>query len=424
MVALVFLCLFLDNFLLYMLAPILDDVVALTGTSRITCTLLYCIKPIIALPFSIVTGSLVALIGPKLASGVGILCFLITCWLHALATSIWLWALARVIQSIASALTVGAGMYLIDKVTDETNRGMFMGLAVAGNAVGVFVGPLVGSHYFHSVGQFKIYTLLSSVVLCQLSLLLMLAFDNAPGFRKSLAVPERTPFALWKLFLTNRKMICLMIAAGSACTVLGFVEPILPNLIKSKFNLNDTQLDRMWAFGTLFYPITVPIAGYLSDCFSRHRMMQAGMLGFAILLPMWMFVKDEMIWVRVYIALIFAFDAVVDAPIQPLIASIVASLGLQEGGSIAFTLGDMAQNVGYLTGPFISIMEETKKDEAGEDGDPQTLMIGMSGWFIAAILVVAWGFMKRHDPQDEKFSRELSTPRTKDSISGSIDYSV
>ena len=410
----VFLCLFLDNFSLYMLAPILDDVVSITGSTKENATMLYCIKPIIALPFSIVTGKFVCLIGPRFTAGIGIACFFICCWVNAVAGSIWTWALARVIQSIGSALTVGAGMYLIGLVTDETNRGKYMGLAYAGNALGVFAGPFVGSWLFHTHGQFIVYSSLSSLAALQLALFLILAFDKSDTFNRSKVKCDKTPFRIWKLLLSNRPMICLMIAAGSACTVLGLVEPVLPHLIKNRFKLSDAEVDNLWACGTLFYPLTVPVAGYLSDCLPRHRLLQIGLAGFACVLPLWSLICDYEWGVRIYLALIFSLDAVVDAPVQPLIASVVEGLGLTEGGSIGFTLGDMAQNFGYLVGPFLS-------REVNETGEPQVLMLIMASWFVAVFIIVSIGFFTwRKQPMIE----EVVKPEIAESSTTTVETTV
>jgi MFS family permease len=179
-----------------------------------------------------------------------------------------------------------------------------------------------------------------------------------------------------------------MLAAGSACTVLGLIEPGLPFIIKKKFKFSEEEFDSFWACGTLLYPITVPVAGYLSDCMPRHRLMQIALIGFSCVLPLWSVLSEYEWGTRIYISLIFALDAVVDAPVQPMIASVVEGLGLREGGSIAFTLGDMAQNVGYLIGPFLS-------NEASDD--PQVLMIILAAWFLFVLGIVTWGFSLRKE---------------------------
>jgi MFS family permease len=385
-ISMVFLCLLLDNFSLYMIAPILDDVVLITGSSKQSATMLYCIKPVIALPFSLVTGKLVTLIGPRLTAGIGILCFFSFCWLNAFATSIWTWALARVIQSIGSSLTVGAGMYLIGLFTDDSNRGKFMSLAFSGNALGVFAGPFVGSTLFHTRGQFLVYSCLSTLAVLQMVLCFLLGYDGSGALGAVKIVSDKTPFRIWCSLLSSKQMLCLMLAAGSACTVLGLIEPGLPYLIKRRFKYTEEEFDSLWACGTLLYPITVPIAGYLSDCMPRHRLMQIGLIGFACMLPLWKVLSEYEWGIRLYISLIFALDAVVDAPVQPMIATVVEVLGLREGGSIAFTLGDMAQNVGYLIGPFLS-------NEANDD--PQVLMIILSAWFVCVLVIITWGFSLR-----------------------------
>ena len=158
-------------------------------------------------------------------------------------------------------------------------------------------------------------------------------------------------------------MVCIMVSATAACGVVGIVEPLLPRLITHHHPaVSDQSRDRLWAMGASFYPLMIVLSGYVSDRVPRHRVLQAGLLGFAALLPMWSLARGNITTVVVYVAFVFGFDAVVDAPVQPLIASVVDELKLGEDGVIAFTLGEVAQNFGHLFGPGLSIWLSSRRD--------------------------------------------------------------
>ena len=425
-VILVFLCLFLDNFSLYMLAPILDDVVTKLGVAKERGALLYCIKPLVSLPCSLLAGKLVAKLGSLRTCGIGIVCYFICCWQHAYATSIYAWAGARVTQAIGSALTVGAGMLLIRQCTDEHNRGRYMGLAFTGNGLGVFAGPLFGGLYYVRLGQSHVYGALSAVALLQGLVCLLAAARKGPrngspvstraspeikpvtdvhddmvGYPRegdaigsSLSVhspppPPPSPLATCRLVLAQPRMLCILLAATSACSVLGLVEPCLPALIKESLGFTDEQLALFWASGAAVYPVMVLFGGWLSDRIPRHRLLQAGLIGFACCLPLWVVLRQRVATVWLYLALLFGLDALVDSPVQPLIASVVESLGLDAGGSIGFTLGDVGQNFGYLIGPLLSIEIEKRAHK------PLYPLLIMSGWFATVLVVVTVVFKSK-----------------------------
>jgi MFS transporter, DHA1 family, solute carrier family 18 (vesicular amine transporter), member 1/2 len=405
-VSLVFSCLFLDNFLLFQLAPILDTVAKLCHVQKHMVAYLYFVKPLVTLPTSILTGKLVNLIGPIPTCALGSTCYFIACWFYAFADQLYLWFIARIFQAVGSALTVGAGMYLIYMSAQPRDRGKLMGIAYTGNGVGVFLGPLVGSYLFHDkrVGPFYLHFALSFIAVFQVVLGIIIARRSNPTTERKPHV--RNAFSVWLQLLRNKQMICVILAASSACTVLGIVEPLLPGIIKERTGYDNKKIDLLWAFGNFFYPITIPAAGWISDHVQRHYVVLFGLAGFAVLLPWWELMQRSVYSIVAYLGLVFALDATVDAPIHPLIAHVADDLELGENSAVAYTLGDVAQNFGHLFGPAIAIILE-KRLEASEDmNDPimiRTLFV-VSAWFILAFLVVLWGFWRNQKIEENKNS--------------------
>ncbi|KAF4109702.1 chromaffin granule amine transporter [Onychostoma macrolepis] len=250
---------------------------------------------------------------------------------------------ARSLQGIGSSFSSVAGLGMLASVyTDDNERGIAMGIALGGLAMGVLIGAPFGSVMYEFVGKSSPFLVLAFLAVFDgaLQLCILQPSKISPGS------VEGTPL------LTLLKDPYILISAGSLCFAnmgVAILEPTLP------IWMMQTMCSPKWQLGMAFLPASVSyligtnLFGVLANKMGRWLCSMIGMLIVGISLLCVPFAKDIYGLIGPNGGLGFAIG-MVDSSMMAIMGYLVDIRHMSVYGSV-YAIADVALCMGFAVGP-------------------------------------------------------------------------
>ncbi|MEQ2261084.1 hypothetical protein XENORESO_005431, partial [Xenotaenia resolanae] len=207
--------------------------------------LLFASKALVQLLVNPFVGPLTNRIGYHIPMFAGFIIMFVSTIMFAFSGTYALLFFARSLQGIGSSFSSVAGLGMLASVyTDDEERGVAMGIALGGLAMGVLIGAPFGSVMYDFVGKSAPFLILAFLAVFDgaLQLCILQPSKICPGS------VEGTPL------LTLLKDPYILISAGSLCFAnmgVAILEPTLP------IWMMQTMCSPKWQLGMAFLPASV-----------------------------------------------------------------------------------------------------------------------------------------------------------------------
>ncbi|XP_075881661.1 chromaffin granule amine transporter [Nelusetta ayraudi] len=207
--------------------------------------LLFASKALIQLLINPFVGPLTNRVGYHIPMFAGFIIMFVSTILFAFSGTYALLFFARSLQGIGSSFSSVAGLGMLASVyTDDEERGVAMGIALGGLAMGVLIGAPFGSVMYEFVGKSAPFMILAFLAVFDgaLQLCILQPSKISPGS------VEGTPL------LTLLKDPYILVSAGSLCFAnmgVAILEPTLP------IWMMQTMCSPRWQLGMAFLPASI-----------------------------------------------------------------------------------------------------------------------------------------------------------------------
>lgn len=331
---------FLDTLLFYLIIPIIPVYTSKLGASDSIIGLLFSCYAISLLITTPIWGILSDKIGRKIPIVIGLAGFAFSTLFFALASSLPMLFLARILQGISSAANWSPSLALLADYFDVDNRGKIMGLALTAMSVGSLVGAPVGGFLYDFGGYSFPFLIMAVIILIDFTAFLLLV--RPPQHVKSEGLH------IFK-FLNNVNVLTIAAVVLIANCAISLLNPILPIYLTETFKVSSTQIGLIFGAATLAYGIFTPIAGALSDRYNHASIMVSGLVCAAITFPL--LVLSQSMWQEVLA--FFLVGASIGIALSPTLPAIAKLVDDHEGDfyGIAYAIFDMFFGLGLIIGP-------------------------------------------------------------------------
>ncbi|XP_052459379.1 chromaffin granule amine transporter-like [Carassius gibelio] len=305
--------------------------------------LLFASKALVQLMVNPFVGPLTNRIGYHIPMFAGFVIMFISTIMFAFSGTYALLFFARSLQGIGSSFSSVAGLGMLASVyTDDNERGIAMGIALGGLAMGVLIGAPFGSVMYEFVGKSSPFLVLAFLALFDgaLQLCILQPSKISPGS------VEGTPL------LTLLKDPYILISAGSLCFAnmgVAILEPTLP------IWMMQTMCSPKWQLGMAFLPASVSyligtnLFGILANKMGRWLCSMIGMLIVGISLLCVPFATDIYGLIGPNGGLGFAIG-MVDSSMMAIMGYLVDIRHMSVYGTV-YAIADVALCIGFAVGP-------------------------------------------------------------------------
>jgi MFS family permease len=271
----------------------------------------------------------------------GLLGYTLTMSLFAMADSVWVVVLARLVQGAASACLWLAAQAIVADTAGEQERGRSFGSIAEsssrGGILGVFIGFWVLSSAGILAGWRPLFTGYAVVGLAALGMAALRLFEtNKPGQRDAHRSPIRWT-GPWILVLLGTAV------TGASWAML---SPILMIFLQEKFTVEIDQLALAFLPSGLVWAFLPSRLGRLADRFGRKPLMVLGMLVSACICLFIPAVGSLSV-----LALLWAVQALCTAAGDPAEQALVADLAGRPQRTQAFAIYIIAAGLRAVVGP-------------------------------------------------------------------------
>ncbi|KAI7798235.1 chromaffin granule amine transporter [Triplophysa rosa] len=305
--------------------------------------LLFASKALVQLIVNPFVGPLTNRIGYHIPMFAGFVIMFVSTIMFAFSETYGLLFFARSLQGIGSSFSSVAGLGMLASVyTDDNERGIAMGIALGGLAMGVLIGAPFGSVMYEFVGKSSPFLVLAFLALFDgaLQLCILQPSKISPGS------VEGTPL------LTLLKDPYILISAGSLCFAnmgVAILEPTLP------IWMMQTMCSPKWQLGMAFLPASVSyligtnLFGVLANKMGRWLCSMIGMLIVGVSLLCVPFAKNIYGLIGPNGGLGFAIG-MVDSSMMAIMGYLVDIRHASVYGSV-YAIADVALCMGFAVGP-------------------------------------------------------------------------
>ncbi|XP_035235087.1 chromaffin granule amine transporter [Anguilla anguilla] len=250
---------------------------------------------------------------------------------------------ARSLQGIGSSFSSVAGLGMLASVySDDNERGVAMGIALGGLAMGLLIGAPFGSVMYEFVGKSSPFLILAFLAIFDgaLQLCILQPSKISPGS------VEGTPL------LTLLRDPYILITAGSLCFAnmgVAMLEPTLPIWMMQTMCSPKWQLGMAFLPASMSYLIGTNLFGILANKMGRWLCSMIGMVIVGISLLCVPFAKSIYGLIGPNGGLGFAIG-MVDSSMMPIMAYLVDIRHASVYGSV-YAIADVAFCMGFAIGP-------------------------------------------------------------------------
>ncbi|KAF5897833.1 chromaffin granule amine transporter, partial [Clarias magur] len=305
--------------------------------------LMFASKAIVQLLVNPFVGPLTNRIGYHIPMLAGFVIMFVSTIMFAFSETYALLFFARSLQGIGSSFSSVAGLGMLASVyTDDNERGVAMGIALGGLAMGVLIGAPFGSVMYEFVGKSSPFLILAFLALFDgaLQLCILQPSKISPGS------VEGTPL------LTLLKDPYILVSAGSLCFAnmgVAILEPTLP------IWMMQTMCSPKWQLGVAFLPASVSyligtnLFGMLANRMGRWLCSMIGMVLVGISLLCVPLAKDIYGLIGPNGGIGFAIG-MVDSSMMAIMGYLVDIRHVSVYGSV-YAIADVALCMGFAIGP-------------------------------------------------------------------------
>ena len=320
--------------------PVLPDYATRFHATPTTIGLLFGSFGITLLTVSIPMGAVSDRLGRKRPMMGALVVLALSTLLFAYARSLPMLFVARMLQGAADAVTWVVGFALIADLYGEDERGRAMGLSMAGSTLGIILGPLLGG-WLYEMGGIR----LPFLVVAALAVLDLVVFAIVTPETARAKVPAAS---MWKV-LTLRPMAIAALPIIAAAATGAMLEPVLPLVFESRLGLSPASIGSLFGMAAVSSSAMHPFFGRLSDRWGGRRLMLAGLVGFALTLPMMNFATGFRSAAMVMIPTWMVFGMII-TPSLAYFAQIASDAGVKAYG-VVYGVYNVAWAVGLMAGP-------------------------------------------------------------------------
>ncbi|XP_071013419.1 chromaffin granule amine transporter-like isoform X1 [Oncorhynchus clarkii lewisi] len=307
--------------------------------------LLFASKALVQLLVNPFVGPLTNRVGYHIPMFAGFIIMFVSTIMFAFSGTYALLFFARSLQGIGSSFSSVAGLGMLASVyTNDEERGVAMGIALGGLAMGVLIGAPFGSVMYEFVGKTAPFLILAFLAVFDgaLQLLILQPSKISPGS------VEGTPL------LTLLKDPYILISAGSLCFAnmgVAILEPTLP------IWMMQTMCSPKWQLGMAFLPASISyligtnLFGLLANKMGRWLCSMIGMFIVGISLLCVPFAKNIYGLIGPNAGLGFAIG-MVDSSMMAIMGYLVDIRHASVYGSV-YAIADVALCMGFAIGPSI-----------------------------------------------------------------------
>ncbi|XP_073431932.1 MFS-type transporter SLC18B1 isoform X2 [Dendrobates tinctorius] len=256
--------------------------------------------------------------------------------------------LVRSVDAVGFGASITSSFAILAKAFPN-NIATVMGSLEVFTGLGLVLGPPIGGVLYQSFGYEVPFIALGCLVLLMvpLNFFVLPRYDSFPG-----------KDSFWSLVKLPKVMLmCFMIFSLSSC--LGFLDPTMSLFLTETFDLKVGYVGLVFLGLAVFYAISSPLLGVLSDRLPKLRkwLLIVGNLGtalcFFMLGPAPIFHIDSKLWLFIFILVLDGFFIGLSGiPVYPEMLSAAYENGFEEGLS---TLGLISGlfNAMWSTGSFV-----------------------------------------------------------------------
>ena len=321
--------------------PVLPDYATRFHATPTTIGLLFASFGVALLALSVPMGALSDRLGRKGLMIAALALLAGTTLLFAFAQSLPMLFIARMLQGAADAMTWVVGFALIADLYGESERGRAMGLAMAGSTLGVIIGPTLGG-WLYEIGGMRLPFF---VVACLAALDLVVFAIVTPRTKAT-----GTTGSMRDVLSVRPLAMCALVVIAGAATIT-MLEPVIPLLFESRFGLGPGAIGTLFGLAALSSGAMQPFYGHLSDRWGGRRLMLAGLLGSAVMLPFLNLATGFGSAALVMMPLWMVFGMIL-TPSLAYFAQVASEAGIEAYG-VVYGVYNVAWAVGLMCGPAI-----------------------------------------------------------------------
>ena len=333
---------FADSILYYLIVPLLPHYAKTLGLSQMEVGVLFGVYAGALLAGTYPLGRLADRIGRRKPFLWGLVGLGATTFLFAFSSSYPLLLVARALQGLAAAATWTSGLALLAEGFPSERRGQAMATVFAAANVGVLLGPPVSGLLTESLGPRSPFLLAGAIVLADAAARVLLLGDDEP--------PRGERVGLRGLLADGTvRTLAGAMALGSALWAI--LESTLPLLLDAVLRTGPKEIGILFAVAALTHTVTSPVLGRLSDRVGRKKVLLAGYVLAALLVPVPAFLAEKGA-VGLSMAALGVTSSFILSPVSPGLADAVERMGSRSFGGV-FSLVNIAYAVGMMGGPLL-----------------------------------------------------------------------
>ena len=337
---------FIDSSAYGIVIPFLPQYAISLGASDLDVGIIFASYAVVQLLSVIPFGLMSDRYGRKPFMVMGMLLLSVTSLLYPLAQNVPLLIFCRGLQGLAASATWSSAVALVADIYPGKDKGAKLGIASGATNMGGIAGPLLGG--IVSDVNFNLPFIL--IALASLIMFIYMGF-RLKVERREEAV-ERIPYR--KMIgesLKIRNVLIIIIINVFTTIFWGFLEPLMPPYLSSRFSLTSTEIGLVFGGMTFVYAIIQPLVGRLSDKYGRKKFIISGMILLAVanlIIPF----SWDVVSLTILLMLSSSLAAVAWTPLIPLVIESLQDRGVGTYATVQ-ALVDIAFYVGYSIGPVI-----------------------------------------------------------------------
>ena len=266
----------------------------------------------------------------------GCICLSLSTLLFAAANSLPALILARGLQGIAASASFTPALALLTDSTAAGALGETLGSVTGWAGLGMLLGPPVGA----VLAAWKGYAL--PFYFGALTSLAM-------AFLTCVALEERERLSSDIQPIAYRKLMPILGAIALGAGTLAMLEPIIPLLLRAKFNASQAEMGLIFALVVVVFGLMSPLAGKIADKAGRLPVLISGLLFLGSALPV-LALPHSIYLATGCLALVGAGLALVLVPTLPELTEQARRQGLSAYEGI-YALFNCSYAVGSIVGP-------------------------------------------------------------------------
>jgi MFS family permease len=214
----------------------------------------------------------------KLLMVLGLLMLILSTLIMIIIKEIWVLALGRFLQGLASGSIWVLGLALIADTHDTKEMGLKMGIIFSGYTMGNFAGPLCGGYLYKHLGYTAPF--LSIIVLSIIDGITRILLKEKPIETKL----SSSFITTMSMLSSSKPLLVILLLTVGAGLVLGGIEVNLTLVLQNRYLLSPDQVGLSFLIFIIPELIFGPIAGFVYDRKGFKIVLLPGMICTAIVM--------------------------------------------------------------------------------------------------------------------------------------------